>query len=86
MIRKHKGECAMKLISTALLAAGFVSLAACGGGAANNAAANNSAGEPLPPVEEPNASEPVANEPLPPPAEPGNGSNEAAGNSAGNVQ
>ena len=31
----------MKLISTALLAAGLASLAACGGGAANNTAANN---------------------------------------------
>ena len=74
----------MKLISTALLAAGFASLAACGGGAANNAAANNSA-EPPAAVEEPNVSEPVANEPLPPPAEPGNGSNEAAGNGSGNA-
>jgi hypothetical protein len=42
----------MKIISTALLAAGFASLAACGGGGANNAAAaNNSAEAPLPPEE-----------------------------------
>lgn len=72
----------MKRISTALLAAGLVSLAACSGGAANNAAAGNNVAEPLPPVEEPNTADPVVNEPapLPPPAEPGNASNEAAGN------
>ena len=41
----------MKIISTALLAAGLASLAACGGGAGNNAAASNTAGNELPPVE-----------------------------------
>ena len=40
----------MKIISTALLAAGLVSLAACGGGAANNAASNTATNE-LPPVD-----------------------------------
>ena len=41
----------MKLLSTALLAAGLASLAACGGGGANNAAAANNAVEALPPVD-----------------------------------
>jgi hypothetical protein len=40
----------MKILSTALLAAGLVSLAACGGGATNNAASNAVTNE-LPPVE-----------------------------------
>jgi hypothetical protein len=41
----------MKIISTALLAVGLASLAACGGGAGNNAAASNTASNELPPVE-----------------------------------
>ena len=41
----------MKIIATALLAAGLASLAACGGGASNNAAAANTAGNELPPIE-----------------------------------
>ena len=42
----------MKIITTALLAAGLASLAACGGGgAANNGAAANNVVEELPPVE-----------------------------------
>ena len=41
----------MKLISTALLAAGLASLAACGGGVANNAATANNNVEALPPVD-----------------------------------
>jgi hypothetical protein len=41
----------MKLLSTALLATGLVSLAACGGSGANNAAAANNVVEALPPVD-----------------------------------
>ena len=41
----------MRLLSTALLATGLASLAACGGGAANNAAAANNVVEALPPVD-----------------------------------
>jgi hypothetical protein len=41
----------MKIISTALLAAGLASLAACSGGGANNAASANNVVEELPPVE-----------------------------------
>ena len=41
----------MKVLTTALLAAGLASLAACGGGAANNTAAANNAVE-APPVDE----------------------------------
>lgn len=37
----------MKLVSTALLAAGLMTLAACGGGTANNAADVNAADENL---------------------------------------
>ena len=69
----------MKLISTAIVAVGLASLAACGGGAANNAAAaNNTAEAPLPPIEEPSNGSPEVNEPapLPPPAD-GNESNSA---------
>jgi len=75
----------MKLISTAIVAVGLASLAACGGGAANNAAAANNTAEALPPIEEPSNGSPELNEPapLPPPAD-GNESNGAAGNSAGN--
>ena len=40
----------MKILTTALLAAGLASLAACGGGAANNAASNTATND-LPPVE-----------------------------------
>ena len=40
----------MKVLTTALLAAGLASLAACGGGAANNTAAANNAVE-APPVD-----------------------------------
>jgi hypothetical protein len=41
----------MKLLSTALLAAGLASLAGCGGGAANNAASANNVVEALPPID-----------------------------------
>jgi hypothetical protein len=41
----------MKLLTTALLATGLASLAACGGSGANNAAAANNAVEALPPVD-----------------------------------
>ena len=41
----------MKLLPTALLAAGLASLAACGGSSANNAAAANNVVEALPPVD-----------------------------------
>jgi hypothetical protein len=41
----------MKRLSTALLAVGLVSLAACGGKGANNAATANNAVEALPPVD-----------------------------------
>ena len=44
MIRKKTGDCDMKLLSTALLAAGLVALSACGG-AAENTVANNVADE-----------------------------------------
>jgi hypothetical protein len=46
----------MKIITTALLAAGMASLAACGGGGANNAAASNNVTE-LAPVEEGNVTD-----------------------------
>ena len=41
----------MKLLSTALLATGLASLAACGGSGANNAAAANNVVDALPPVD-----------------------------------
>ena len=41
----------MRIISTALLAAGLVSLAACGGSNANNAAASNVVANDVPAVE-----------------------------------
>lgn len=65
----------MKLISTALLAAGMVSLAACGGGAANNAASANNNVEALPPVEN------LGDANALPPAD-ANAGNAAAGNAA----
>jgi hypothetical protein len=46
MIRKQ-GEFGMKLVSTALLAAGLMTLAACGGGATNNTADANAVDENL---------------------------------------
>jgi hypothetical protein len=48
---KTQGDFPMKRLSTALLAAGLVSLAACGGKGANNAATANNAVEALPPVD-----------------------------------
>jgi len=83
-----QGNIAMKIISTALLAAGFASLAACGGGGANNAAAaNNSAEAPLPPEELGNGTD--LNSPSP--VDTGNTSNTsgnatASNASTGNVQ
>lgn len=65
----------MKLLSTALLAAGLASLAACGGGAANNAASANNSVEALPPVDN------VSDLNSLPPADL-NASNAAAGNAA----
>lgn len=65
----------MKLISTALLAAGLASLAACSGGGANNAANANNNVEALPPVEN------VGDANTLPPADVSAG-NAAAGNAA----
>jgi hypothetical protein len=78
MIRKTRGNYAMKILSTALLAAGLASLAACGGGASNNAASSNTAGNELPPVE--NLTD--YNTPAPVDA---NASNAATSNAAGNA-
>ena len=68
----------MKYISTALLAAGLASLAACGGGGANNAATANNNAEALPPVDNVTDYGNTAPGDL-------NASNAAAGNAAGNA-
>lgn len=79
----------MKILSTALLAAGLFSLTACGGGAANNAASNTATNE-LPPVD--NTLPPVdANGPAPvdtnapAPVDANASHNAVAGNSTGNA-
>ena len=78
----------MKTISTALLAAGLVSLAACSGGGTNNAASNTATNE-LPPVEnvaDANTLPPVdANAPATAPVD-ANASGNATSNAAGNSQ
>lgn len=76
----------MKILSTALLAAGLVSLSACGGGAANNTAGNNTAEPPADlnaPAPNLNAPAPDLNAPAPAPVDANASTNET--NSAGNA-
>jgi hypothetical protein len=77
----------MKILSTTLLAAGLLALAACSGSGTNNAASNTATNE-LPPVEnvaDANTLPPVdANAPATAPVDSnaaGNATNSAAGNS-----
>jgi hypothetical protein len=78
----------MKILSTTLLAAGLLSLTACGGGAANNTASNTATNE-LPPIEnvaDANALPPLdANAPATAPVDANAAGNAVDANAAGNA-